>query len=166
MLERQLLLEFQEFSERRLSNQYNIETQKIWEEFYFSSCGDEFFRDRNELEDVIRSTNIIRYPETNSPYMNEDVNHLIARNLDYHKNPLEFYNENVGEKEQINLILFRACRIQKIPFLKTKIELLESFSTHNEFHAMLYTGQLMSYEVNYVWVLFKWVRISKKELNL
>ena len=44
MLEKQLLNEFEEFSERRLSNEYNIENEKVWENFYFSSCGDEFFR--------------------------------------------------------------------------------------------------------------------------
>ena len=166
MLEKQLLTEFQEFSERRLSSQYNIENEKVWEEFYFSSCGDEFFRDAKELEEVIRSTNINRYPKSNSLYFDENVHHIIVQNVDYNKNPLEFYYENVNEKEEINLIHFRACRIQKIPFIKTKVEVLESFSTHTDFHSMVYNGQLVSYKVNYVWILFKWVRIGTEEKTL
>jgi hypothetical protein len=166
MLEKQLLSEFQNFSKRRLQNNHNIENEKVWEEFFFSSCGDEFFRDSKELENVIRSTNQNRYPETDSLYFDENVNRIIVNNLDYYKNPLEFYNENVRENEEVNLIHFGACRIQKIPFISTTVEIQESFSTHTDFHSMIYTGQLMDYEVTYLWVMFKWLKIKTKEKTL
>jgi len=161
MLEKQLLNEFQEFSERRLSNKYNVENEKVWEKFYFSSCGDEFFRNNEKLEKTIRITNPSRYEKKEEPISNESTNPIITENIEYYENTFGMYNENVSEKEEINIIHFGACRLNKIPFISTKIELKESFSTHNDFHAMHYNDQLMMYKVNYIWVLFKWVRISK-----
>lgn len=50
MLERQIFTEFEEFSKRRLANKYNIQNDTIWEEFYFSSCDVDFFRDIKKLK--------------------------------------------------------------------------------------------------------------------
>ena len=162
MLEKQLLNEFQEFSKRRLSNEYNVENEKVWEQFYFSSCGDEFFRNNEKLEKIIEITNPKRYENSGELYLRENNIPIIPENSEYYKNVFDFYYEKVDEKEEINFIHFGACRINKIPFISTKIELKESFSTHKDFHAMYYNEQMLKYKVNYIWVLFKWVRISKK----
>ena len=161
MLEKQLLNEFQEFSERRLSNKYNIESEQVWELFYFSSCGDEFFRNNEKLKKKIRITNPNRYEKNEELILNENTNPIITKNIEYYENTFQIYNENLSEEEEINIIHFGACRLNKIPFISTKIELKESFSTHNDFHVMHYNEQLLMYEVNYIWVLFKWIRTSK-----
>jgi len=165
MLEKQLLSEFKEFSKRRLSNKYNIENEKVWEIFYFSSCGDEFFRNNEKLRKTIKNTNPKRY-EINEYTLNESKNLIITRKAEYYDNTLELFNKNINEKEEINIIHFGACRLNKIPFISTKLELNENFSTHNDFHAMYYNEQMMMYEVNYIWVLFKWVRLSKVKKGL
>ena len=152
MLEKQMFNEFEEFSQRRLSNQYNVENDTIWERFYFSSCGDEFFRDIEKVEKIIKKTNPERYYKENS---------VSAQKSEFYRNHLEFYYEKVKKEDEINFIRFGACRISKIPFLSTKVELIESFSTHKDFHAMHYNEQMLNYKVRYVWVLFKWVRIRK-----
>jgi|TARA_B110000091_G_C13483674_1_gene337244 hypothetical protein len=157
MLEKQIFNEFEEFSKRRLANEYNVENGKVWEEFYFSSCGDDFFRNYENLEQKVRNTNPKRYGNIEK--------YLSIENSEFYKNPLVFYNEKIYENEEVNIIRFGACRINRIPFLKTKIELKESFSTHNDFHTMIYTDQMLTYKVNYIWVIFKWVRISKEKEN-
>lgn len=163
MLEKKILGEFQEFSSRRIQSIFNVENDKVWEEYYFSSCGDEFFRDIEELNETIKSTNVSKY---NSEFFSdENPNRIIIQNMDYYKNILEFYNENVIENENINLIHFGACRIKNIPFLITNLELRESFSTHADFHAMIFNDQIVEYEAQYVWVLFTWMRINKKPIT-
>jgi hypothetical protein len=171
MLEKQLLNEFEEFSKRRLANKYNVENNKVYEDFIFSSCGDEFFRDEQLLEEVIKNSNLKRYEKlanmdkSEMILMSEDdenFNPIIINKSEYYKGTLNLHNERVGEKNEINVIGFGACRINKIPFISTKIELNESFSTHTDFHSMLYNDQMLNYKVNYIWLLFKWVRISKK----
>ena len=151
MLEKQLLNEFEEFSERRLSNEYNIENEKVWENFYFSSCGDEFFRENEKIRKIIKNTNPNRYKN----------NSIFIMNSEFYENTLDFYNKRINKENELNLIHFGVCRINKIPFLSTKIELKESFSTHKDFHAMLYSEQMLNYKVKYIWVIFKWVKISK-----
>ena len=157
MLEKELFNEFEEFSKRRLANKYNVENDTIWERFYFTSCGDEFFRNNEKLENKVRSTNSKRYRNADE--------YLFIEKSEHYQNNLDFYNEKVDEENETNLIRFGACRISDIPFISTKIELIESFSTHTDFHAMHYNEQMLEYKVIYIWVLFKWVRISEKIEN-
>jgi len=157
MLEKQIFNEFEEFSKRRLSNEYNVENDTIWERFYFSSCGDEFFRNNQKLENKVRSTNPKRYRNADK--------YIFIEKSEYYQNTLDFYNEKVDEKNETNLIRFGACRVNNIPFISTKIELIESFSTHTDFHSMHYNEQMLEYKVRYIWVIFKWVRISEKVEN-
>jgi hypothetical protein len=154
MLEKELFNEFEEFSKRRLANEYNVENDTISERFYFTSCGDEFFRNNEKLENKVRNTNTKRYYNAEK--------YLFIEKSEYYQNTLEFYYEKVDEENETNLVRFGACRISDIPFISTKIELIESFSTHKDFHAMHYNEQMLEYKVNYIWVIFKWVRISKK----
>ena len=152
MLEKQMFNEFKEFSERRLSNKYNVENDSIWERFYFASCGDEFFRDIEKVEKIVNETNPKRYKKRNSASVQKS---------EFYRNHLEFYYENIKEETGDNFIRFGACKINEIPFFYTKVELIKSFSTHKDFHAMHYNEQMLNYKVKYIWVLFKWVRISK-----
>ena len=171
MLEKQVLNEFKEFSKRRLVNESNIENNKVYEQFIFSSCGDEFFRDEKSLKEVIKNSNLKRYEKLENMEKSEmiwmsegdeDLNPILIRKSEYYKGILNLHYENVGKKNEINVIGFGVCRINKIPFISTKIELNESFSTHTDFHSMSYTGQMLTSNVKYIWVLFKWVRINKK----
>jgi len=172
MLEKQILNEFEEFSDRRLASKYNIENAEVYEQFLFSSCGDEFFRDEERLKEVIKNSNLNRYEklakmeEEFEVIMmsedDEDFNPILIRKSEYYDGILNLHYENVGKKNEINVIGFGACRINRIPFISTKIQLKESFSTHTDFHSMRYTGQMISYKIKYIWILFKWVRISKK----
>ena len=170
MLEKELLNEFEEFSKRRLANKYNVENSKIYEEFIFSSCGDEFFRDEKLLKDEIKNSNINRYEKLAEMSESEvlmvseedrDYNPIITYKTEYYESPLKLHRDRASEKENINIINFGVCRINKIPFTSTKIELKESFSTHTDFHVMHHNEQMMNYKLKYIWVLFKWVRISK-----
>ena len=154
MLEKQMFNEFEEFSQRRLSNQYNVENDTIWESFYFTSCGDEFFRNNEKLENKIRSTNPNRYRNADK--------YIFIEKSEHYQNTLEFYYDKIDEENEANLVRFGVCRINNIPFLSTKIELIESFSTHKDFHSMHYNEQMLEYKVKYIWVIFKWIRISKK----
>jgi len=175
MLEKELFNEFQEFSTRRLLNKYNVENKKTWEIFYFSSCGDEFFRNDKQLEKEIRFSNPNRYlkykksdsnvGDLDEVFFQEKTKLIITENIEYYKSPLNIYYDNVRENNELNIIHFGACRINEITFLFKKIELQEIFSTHKDFHTMLYTEQMLNYEVKYIWILFKWVRINKKLLN-
>ena len=174
MLEKQILKEFKEFSKRRIASEYNVENKKVYEDFIFSSCGDEFFRDEKLLEEVIKNSNPKRYEKLANMdkseiiWMSEDgegFNPIIISKSEYYEGILNLHMSRVGKKNEINVIGFGACRISKIPFISTKIELNESFSTHKDFHAMHYNEQMLNYKVNYIWILFKWVRISKKVEN-
>lgn len=171
MLEKQILNEFKEFSKRRIASEYNVENNKVYEDFIFSSCGDEFFRDEKSLEEVIKNSNLNRYEKLSKMEESEvimiseddkDFNPILIRKSEYYKGIFNLHYESVGKKNEINVIGFGACRINKIPFISTKIELNESFSTHTDFHSMRYTKQMLTSKVKYIWVLFKWVRISKK----
>ena len=172
MLEKQILNEFEEFSERRLASEYNIENARVYEQFNFSSCGDEFFRDEERLKEIIKNSNLNRYEklakmeEESEVIMmledDEDFNPILIRKSEYYGGILNLHYENVGKKNEINVIGFGACRINRIPFISTKIELNESFSTHTDFHSMTYTGQMLTHKVKYIWVLFKWVRVNKE----
>ena len=154
MLEKELFNEFEEFSKRRLANKYNVENDTIWERFYFTSCGDEFFRNNEKLENKIRSPNPNRY--------RNDDKYIFIEKSEHYQNTLEFYYDKIDEENEANLVRFGVCRINNIPFLSTKIELIESFSTHKDFHSMHYNEQMLEYKVKYIWVIFKWIRISKK----
>ena len=171
MLEKQILNEFKEFSQRRLDSKYNVENIEVYEDFVFSSCGDEFFRDEKLLEEVIKNSNLNRYKKLAEMEESEvmmiseddkDFNPILIRKSEYYKGIFNLHYENVGKKNEINVIGFGACRINKIPFISTKIQLNESFSTHTDFHSMSYTGQMLTSKVKYIWVLFKWFRINKK----
>lgn len=170
MLEKQVLDEFQEFSKRRLASDYNLENSKINEEFIFSSCGDEFFRNNELLKEEIKNSNLNRYEklaELNEleallfSNENESYKPIIIYKSDYHVSPGKLLSDRINEKEEINVITFTVCRINKTPFISSKIEITESFSTHTDFHAMLYNEQLLTYEVTYIWALFKWIRVNK-----
>ncbi len=171
MLEKQLQNEFIEFSKRRLISKYNVENSKVHENFVFSSCGDEFFRDQEVLEEIIKSTNLNRYEKLANmneseimmmPENDNDFNPIIIGKSNYYEGIFKLHRNRFNPKNEINLIGFGACRINQIPFLSTKIELNESFSTHTDFHAMRYSGQMLRSKIKYIWILFKWVRISKK----
>ena len=152
MLENQLLNEFKEFNERRLVSEWNDESKGTWELFYLASCGDEFFR----THDMFRKEIVNSYPER---YENNSV---MIMNSDYYEHFFEFYNTRVSNDNKQNLIRFGACKVKTIPFLLSNFELTESFSTHNDFHAMHYNEQMLEKNVQYVWLLFKWFRIKKE----
>lgn len=170
MLEKQVLDEFQEFSKRRLASDYNLENSKINEEFIFSSCGDEFFRNNELLKEQIKNSNLNRYEKLAELkeleallFFNENESYkpINIYKSDYHVSPGKLLSDRINGKEEINVITFTVCRINKTPFISSKIEITESFSTHTDFHAMLYNEQLLTYEVTYIWALFKWVRVNK-----
>lgn len=170
MLEKQVLNEFQEFSRRRLASDYNLENSKINEEFIFSSCGDEFFRNNELLKEEIKNSNLNRYEKLAElseldallfSNENESYKPIIIYKSDYHVSPRKLLSDRINEKEEINIINFTVCRISKIPFISSKIEIIESFSTHTDFHAMLYNEQFLTHEVTYIWALFKWIRVNK-----
>ncbi|AZQ65385.1 hypothetical protein EI427_24545 [Flammeovirga pectinis] len=152
ILEKQIFNEFKEFNNRRLSNKYNVENDSIWNSFYFTSCRNEFFNDIEKVEKIVGETNPKRYKKSNS---------VKVQKSDFFRNHLEFYNEKIKEENAYNYIRFAACKINEIPFFYTKVELVESFSTHKDYHAMFYNEQMLNYKVEYIWIIFKWVRIKK-----
>ena len=94
MLEKQVLNEFKEFSKRRLANESNVENKKVYEDFIFSSCGDEFFRDEKRLKEVIKNSNLKRYEKlanmdkSEMIWMSEDdedFNPILIRKSEYYK---------------------------------------------------------------------------------
>lgn len=171
MLEKQLLNEFEQFSKRRLANKYNIENAKVWENFIFSSCGDEFFRNEEMLEEIIKNSNLSRYEKYANlseseqfmiPEEDDIHNPIIIGKSSYYEGFFGIHRDKARKKNEVNVIYFGACRINKIPFISTKVQLNESFSTHTDFHAMLYNDQMWNLEIEYIWILFKWFRINKK----
>ncbi|TCI85082.1 hypothetical protein [Tenacibaculum sp. M341] len=172
MLENEVLNNFQEFSKRRLNNKYNVEKDSIYEEFLFSSCGDEFFRDKRKLEDEIYKSNPSRYYSSDEirslelidlEFAYEKFKPILVSHSQYYQNIIEMFRSNIHIEGEKNVIHFGACRIKNIPFVYSKIELKESFSTHLDFHSMYHNNQMHEYEVDYIWILFKWFRVSKKK---
>jgi len=150
MLEKEVLKQYKIFNKRRLSNRYN--NVKAEKEYYFSSCGDEFFRNEYQLNKLVKGLN-----------NNGNLNLGNVFNVNSYFNIVEFYEEKVNPKN--NVILFRACRKNKIPFIYTNIDFLEIFSTHADFHAMIYNEQTVTYRNHYIWILFKWFKVKNRNYD-
>ena len=151
MLESEILDDFESFNNRRLLNKYN---KDVSEKFYFASCGDEFFRDKNRLFEFMEKINPDKYDPTKNKKYFQRIEVLNA-NYDLSK----LLNEETTEDENVTCVIFKVCQVRRIPFIYTKVSRDEVFSTHTDFHAMFYNDQTKQYDVYYIWFLFKWVKI-------
>ena len=163
MLEKKVISEFLKFSKRRFSSKYNTNDKNIIDEFYFSSCGNDFFRDRKELEKILLSTNS-KYTKPYNYLFIKNINSLSLDDINLFN--LYFENSHLPNeyilKENRNIITFNVCRTNKMPII-TKIQLTETFSTNPDFHSMPHNKQMENYDIYYVWVLFKWVEYARND---
>lgn len=142
-LQKQVETNFSEMNKKRFKNKWAKKTKH--NKYYFSSCGDEFFKGQyNKSFDFIRDTDSINnWNYSREDYYNNDVNNL-------------FTNE---ANDSTSIINFRVCRKPIINLFTTKLIQQETFSNHNDFHAMYYNEQNVTKEIYYIWFLFKWIKI-------
>lgn len=155
MLEHEVLSNFEIFNRRRLENEYN---KDVSEKFYFASCGDEFFRNRRKLNEFIEEI----HP---SPDYRDTIKSLTyyrwVSPVDSSFDFADLNEKQTTESNDVTVVTFSICRLAKIPFLYTRIDQEETFSVHTDFHAMYHNEQIVSYDIHYVWLIFKWFKIIK-----
>lgn len=152
MLEYEMQSNFEKFNERRLSNIYN---KNVSEKFYFASCGDEFFRDKESLTDFMEKVN----PDKHDALQDKNYYRWVLT-LDANHSFTELIEAETTENEDVTCIIFSACRLVKVPFFYTKVGQDEVFSAHTDYHAMMYNDQVNHYEIHYIWFLFKWFKLK------
>lgn len=155
MLAYEIRSNFQTFNERRLASKSNVNGN---EEFYFASCGEEFFREYEALKDFVENVSPTKQ------FSEEFHRRGFYRNVhiaDPSLSVTDLISKAADNDDTTIWIIFNACRVSKFPFLYTKINQVEVFSDHTDFHAMMYNDQLVEADIHYVWILFKWFRIGK-----
>lgn len=162
MLEQSVYQEFDEFCVRRHQSPNNFEG--ISEHFFFASCGDEFFRDWYRLKEFVEKSDLSYCdPEKDTLCQGTYRN---VETLDYNFAMTDLVSKTVNDStNKVNLVAFRVCRTNKIPFVWTKLEIDETFTVHSDFHAMIFNDNMNVNENHYIWVLFRWFRVAKIDVK-
>lgn len=148
-LQKQVESNFNELNRRRFTNKWAKKTKH--NKYYFSSCGNEFFRsDYNSIVEIIKKTDPKDYLQYNV--------------YDFNKNYYDLYSSEANDSTTI--INFRVCKEPIINLFTTKITQQEIFSNHNDFHALYYNQQNIRREVYYIWFIFKWFKIIERNNEL
>lgn len=152
MLENRVFREFQKYNSKRLLVEGAL--RKNSEVFFFSSCGDEFFRDQKNLSIKVNGL----FNRTEEFYVDGDTLRVVNL-MDFNTDVVELLQGEVSEKENITCIIFKACNLEEVPFLFSRIEYLEIYTANLDFHSMIYDGRFESKEVNYLWLFCTWVKL-------
>jgi hypothetical protein len=166
MLERRVCDKYLEFTERRFANPYN---KNVSESIFVSSCGDEFFRDISNLENVALASNpdfpAIAINNWDN-YQEPEFTQFVKYQAYPHDDVLGTINANTDTLETGNCILFEICSIRSIPCFLKQVEYVYFYSSQpTDFHIMMYTDRGLRSASNYVWALFTWVDFNGEIVN-
>jgi len=164
MLEKEMFYKFKEFGESGFTSEayeQNENINTIHNEFYFTSCGDDFFRNKKKIENLVLSINnkyiISEFPKkTTEITVNNEK--YISNSSDLFMFNFQHWNSNRNNK----IVTFNVCRIDKIPFY-SNIKLTESYSNNQDLHIMFHNKQMLGYKIKYIWLFLKWVKINEVE---
>ncbi len=150
VLEKKLYANYFSYTIERANNPYY---KKVSEEIFFSSCGDEFFR--NIEQDAKSWEEEFDYTQ---PYYN------IYRRVASPPNYTELIKLN-EDAESMNSVVFEVCKVQEIPGLYTKIFETRLYGEVLDLHGMEYNGQIKVFETTYIWLLFTWLEIQRIQIE-
>ncbi len=167
MLERKACDKYLEFTERRFANPYN---KNVSESIYVSSCGDEFFRDISNLENVARASNPV-FPASAINNWDNYQEPEFTQSMEFRAYPqdeiLGTINGNTDTLETSNCILFELCSTMSIPLFFQRVEYFYYYSSHPlNFHTMRYTDRGLGARSTYFWFLFTWVELNGEIVNV
>jgi hypothetical protein len=152
---------FIEFSERRLNNTWNVDTSEL---VLVASCGDEFFRDIEAFEPVVKKSNPKENVNPNEIYFGEEFHQSVWRVQD-DIDILTTIQTRTDTLNSLNCIIYKVCSFRTIPCVYKKIEYQYFFSAFpTNFHPMTHNGKMEGSIPEYIWFFGFWIEF-KGEIN-
>ncbi|MGB3464473.1 MAG: hypothetical protein WBA74_04355, partial [Cyclobacteriaceae bacterium] len=151
-LQAEVLSDFAHFNKKRIASDSK---KNIYEKFYLVSSKNGLFTEDELLEKFTEKIEANR-PDAALAKGNYRKVFLLEEDYDL----AELYNQETTPGEDVTCIVYEVCQQTTIPLLYTKVTQEGSFSSHTDFHAMLYNDQMMFFDTHYVWVLFSWFKIK------
>ena len=151
-MENRLLNNFKIFNERRNINEWNINKN---EEYYFASCGDEYFRGLYGKEKFLKKV-ISNYNNIDSTNYYTNINYL-----NYYDDKYEILKIQTNDNENLTCIFFEVCKLKKIPMFYNRIMQTEIFSSAYDLHGMMYNEMIVYRDLHYIWFLGFWIKVHE-----
>lgn len=143
--------EYLNFTKKRLINKWVKDTSEV---IILASCGDEFFRQKKEIETTIEKSNPRnRINDFSYSYWKDN----------YHIEPMKVINKFTDSIKSNNCVVYKVCTEKTIPSVMKIINYKYFFSdSETDYHIMFHNRQMELKTITYVWFSGFWIKILEE----